>query len=74
MLEQRFLASHLLMTFIFLALDNTGRKMLSQITGWFLGKLRLSALISHAGLNPFGEQHPKAESADNDRSNNISSK
>lgn len=62
------------MTFIFLTLDNTGRKMLSQITGCFLGKLKLSALFSSAGLNPFGEHHPKGEGADNDRSNNISSK
>lgn len=53
------------MVFIFLTLDKMGKKAMSQITGWFLGKLKLSPLISSAGLNPFGEHHPKVQGAAN---------
>lgn len=53
------------MIFIFLTLDNMAKKMLSQITGWFLGNLKLSQLISSAGLNTSGEHHPKIQRAAN---------
>lgn len=53
------------MTFVFLTLDIMGKKVLSQITGWFLGKLKLSPWISSAGLNPSGEHHPKVQRAAN---------